>query len=54
MKVTQAKYVFDVRLHPDGSIKKYKLRLVARGDLQDLHMYIKVKINHIRYKVICI
>ena len=39
VKIIQAKYVFDIRRHSDGTIKKYKVRLVARGDLQDPTTY---------------
>ena len=39
VKIIQAKYVFDIRHHSDGTIKKYKVRFVARGDLQDPTTY---------------
>ena len=34
-KIIKSMYVLKTALHADGSIKKYKVRLVARGDLQD-------------------
>jgi hypothetical protein len=33
-KTVPSKLVFDIRRNPDGSVKKFKARLVARGDLQ--------------------
>jgi hypothetical protein len=30
----RSQLVFDIRYNPDGSVRKYKCRLVARGDLQ--------------------
>ena len=32
-------YVLKTALHADGSVKKYKVRLVAKGDLQDPSTY---------------
>jgi hypothetical protein len=32
-------FVFDIRYNPDGSIKKFKCRLVARGDKQNLSTF---------------
>ena len=39
VKIIHGKYIFDIRRHADGSIKKFKVRLVARGDLQDPSTY---------------
>ena len=33
-KIIPSQFIFDIRLNPDGTVKKYKARLVARGDLQ--------------------
>jgi hypothetical protein len=33
-KAIQVKWVFKLKLNPDGTIAKYKARLVARGFLQ--------------------
>ena len=38
-KVIKSMYELKTALHADGSIKKYKVRLVARGDLQDPSTY---------------
>ena len=38
-KIIKSMYVLKTALHADGSIKKYKVRLVARGDLQDPSTY---------------
>ena len=38
-KIVPSQLVFDIRKNPDGTIKKYKCRLVARGDLQSWDTY---------------
>ncbi len=38
-KIVPSQLVFDIRKNPDGTIKKYKCRLVARGDLQGWDTY---------------
>ena len=38
-KIIKSMYVLKTALHADGSVKKYKTRLVARGDLQDPSTY---------------
>ena len=38
-KVIKSMYVLKTALHADESIKKYKVRLVTRGDLQDPSTY---------------
>ena len=38
-KILKSLYVLKLALHADGSVKKYKVRLVARGDLQDPTTY---------------
>ena len=39
VKILKSLYVLKLALHADGSVKKYKVRLVARGDLQDPTTY---------------
>ena len=38
-RIIESKLVFDIRYNPDGSIKKFKCRLVARGDKQPWQTY---------------
>ena len=38
-KIIKSMYVLKRVLHADGTVKKYKVRLVARGDLQDPSRY---------------
>ena len=38
-RIIDSKLVFDIRYNPDGSIKKFKCRLVARGDKQPWQTY---------------
>ena len=38
-KILKSLYVLKLALHADGSVKKHKVRLVARGDLQDPSTY---------------
>ena len=35
----EAKLIFDIRRNSDGSIKKFKARVVARDDLQNYETY---------------
>ena len=39
VKILKSKYVFKTARHADGSLKKFKVRLCVRGDLQDPSTY---------------
>jgi hypothetical protein len=39
VKILKSKYVFKTARHADGSLKKFKVRLCVRGDLQDPSSY---------------
>jgi hypothetical protein len=41
-KVIDSKWVMVIKQHPDGTIEKYKVRLVARGDMQTAEEYSEI------------
>jgi hypothetical protein len=41
-KVVDGKWVMVLKQHPDGTIEKYKVRLVARGDMQSAEEYSEI------------
>ena len=51
-KIIKSLYVLKLALHADGIVKKYKVRLVARGDLQDPSTYSETYASTCQRKIV--
>lgn len=52
VKILKSKYVFKTCRHADGSLKKFKVRLCVRGDLQDPSTYSDVYAGTVQRKAV--
>jgi hypothetical protein len=52
VKILKSKYVFKKCVHADGSLKKFKVRLCVRGDLQDPSTYTDVYAGTVQRKAV--
>jgi hypothetical protein len=52
VKILKSKYVFKKCIHADGSLKKFKVRLCVRGDLQDPSTYTDVYAGTVQRKAV--
>ena len=52
VKILKSKYVFKKCIHADGTLKKFKVRLCVRGDLQDPSTYTDVYAGTVQRKAV--